>query len=415
VTYLGPSLRRTRKRARPWARTLVAVAISLLANALLLREARVGVLVPRRIEPARPVSLAPLSASEWEANRRAAGASPQRQDRATPPPVAVAPLPPPPPPKQAPGQVVDVAPSKDSTPPKDSRFVSERNNRVEKETRSRHAKSGYENTAPVPTDPKAARPERDADRDRQQLAGGEGGREAAAQPQAERKGQRRDAAQPGAPDQPARDKLALAPSRDGELRLREPEPGSRGVPGPSMAPAPPSSGNGREGDTARPGKVGPPLSLHPSASTYDRIAGGPAPDHLSGVEEGEGTYLNTREWKYAGYFNRVKQAVANQWHPDQAMQLRDPSGERFSYKERVTLVWVRLDDSGGLKDVSVQKSSGVDFLDHVAVEAFKKAQPFVNPPRGLADDHGEIAFSFGFIIEPMTGGFRIFRGPSLPH
>jgi TonB family protein len=131
------------------------------------------------------------------------------------------------------------------------------------------------------------------------------------------------------------------------------------------------------------------------------------------VEEGEGTYLNTREWKYASYFNRIKQQVATQWDPNGALRLRDPSGERFAYKDRVTIVAVRLDDAGTLKDVSVQKSSGVDFLDSVALDAFRKAQPFVNPPRGLAQN-GEIAFSFGFYLE-VGSGLHIFRGPALPH
>jgi len=410
VTYLGPSLRRTRKRARPWARAVAAVVISLIANALLLREVKVGILAPRRVDTPRAVALAPLTASEWEANRRATGVAPRQAPSPTSP-LAVAPPPPPAPPKQAPGQVVDVAPSKDSTPPKDSRFVSDRNNTVAKETRSRHAKSGYENTAPVPTDPKAARPQPERER---ALAAGDGGREAGQQP-AEKKGERRAAAEPRAPDRPAQDKLALAPSRDGEMKLRDAQPGSQGLPGPSMAPNPPSAGNGGEADAARPGKSGPlsSLSLHPSASTYDRLAGGPAPDHLDGVEEGEGTYLNTREWKYAGYFNRIKQAVAMQWDPNGALRLRDPSGERFAYRDRITVVTVRLDDAGTLKDVTVQKSSGVDFLDRTALDAFRKAQPFVNPPNGLAQN-GEIAFSFGFYLE-VGSGLHIFRGPALPH
>ena len=59
----------------------------------------------------------------------------------------------------------------------------------------------------------------------------------------------------------------------------------------------------------------------------------------------------------------------------------------------------------------VHRSSGVDFLDATALDAFRKAQPFVNPPRGLANDHGEIAFVFGFYLE-VGSGLHIFRGAS---
>jgi TonB family protein len=59
----------------------------------------------------------------------------------------------------------------------------------------------------------------------------------------------------------------------------------------------------------------------------------------------------------------------------------------------------------------VVKSSGVDFLDEIALDAFRKAQPFVNPPRGLADPRGEIDFTFGFYLE-TGGGFRMYRAPA---
>jgi outer membrane biosynthesis protein TonB len=35
---------------------------------------------------------------------------------------------------------------------------------------------------------------------------------------------------------------------------------------------------------------------------------------------------------------------------------------------------VRLDDHGTLKDIAVVKRSGVDFLDQIAMDAFRKAQ-----------------------------------------
>ena len=46
-----------------------------------------------------------------------------------------------------------------------------------------------------------------------------------------------------------------------------------------------------------------------------------------------------------------------------------------------------------------------------SVDAFEKAQPFLNPPTGLADPQGEIRFSFGFHLEAAGSGFRFFRAP----
>ncbi len=412
VSYLGPSLRRLRRRSRPsWRRGAIAIAIALLVNAFALRSIHVDSLVGRsRAGPGpRSVTLAPLSATQWEANRRAAQAQP-RPRTATP----AVPAPQPPPPRKVDGQVVDVAPSKSSKPPKDSRFLAEHDSTVEKETRSRYARPGYENTLPKPSQPNA--PKTAERKPSEQVAAGEAGRNGSKGQGARAAGQEKGSAgTPRVPDQAPRDRLALRSDTRGELRLQGERPGARGQAGsPPVASLAPGKA-GEEGGRSAPGKEGLPgqAQLRPSAADYEHLVGGPAPDHLDGVEEGEGTYLNTREWKYASYFNRIKQAVATQWDPNGALVKRDPTGQRYAYKDRLTVLTVTLDDKGVLKDVHVQRSSGVDFLDTTAMEAFRKAQPFVNPPGGLADQRGEIAFVFGFYLE-VGSGLHIFRGPVPP-
>ena len=410
MNYLGPSLRRARKRLRPWRRGATAVAIALLVNAFALRTIRVDSLVgrPRPVQAPRSVTLAPLSASEWEANRRAAQAAPRPRTAAP-----AVPAPPPPPPNKVKGQIVDVAPSKNTTPPKDSRFVAEHDSTVQKETRSRYARPGYENTLPKPSQPNAGKPA--PPRGGEQVAAGEAGRSGAKPPGPRAAGQPGAAESSGAPDLAPRERLALRPDSRGELKSQEPRPAARGQPGgqPLALLTPPPARPGEEGQKAAPGKEGLPGELRPTAADYEHLSGGPAPDKLEGVEEGEGTYLNTREWKYASYFNRIKQAVATQWDPNGALVKRDPTGQRYAYKDRLTVLTVTLDDKGALKDVHVQRSSGVDFLDSTAMDAFRKAQPFVNPPGGLADQRGEIAFVFGFYLE-VGSGLHIFRGPVPP-
>jgi TonB family protein len=69
------------------------------------------------------------------------------------------------------------------------------------------------------------------------------------------------------------------------------------------------------------------------------------------------------------------------------------------YKDRTTLLEVVLSADGGLSQAYVVRTSGVEVLDRAAVEAFQKAQPFLNPPQGLADSTGAIKFLFGFTFE----------------
>jgi hypothetical protein len=57
----------------------------------------------------------------------------------------------------------------------------------------------------------------------------------------------------------------------------------------------------------------------------------------------------------------------------------------------------------------------LDFLDDTAVEAFKEAQPFINPPRKLVEDgHGFVNFQFGFFFE-VSGAprMKLFRYKSM--
>jgi TonB family protein len=172
------------------------------------------------------------------------------------------------------------------------------------------------------------------------------------------------------------------------------------------------SGSEDKGAEAGGGKKGPtggsdekkPLptlsALMPTFGTTAKISGSPSRDYVEGLPEGDGTFLNTKEFKYATFFYRVRDSVASYWEDLAASEYRrrDPTGNIYGIRDRSTLLRIQLNREGGLADVRVEQSSGVDFLDHVAVEAFKKAEPFPNPPAGIADEDGSIRFNFQFVV-----------------
>lgn len=151
--------------------------------------------------------------------------------------------------------------------------------------------------------------------------------------------------------------------------------------------------------------------LQLSDAELARAVGTRVNDYLKDVEEGEQTLLNARRWRFATFFNRVKRQVAENWHPDVAYRRRDPGGNVYGFRDRLTVLRVSLTPQGRLKDVALDKPCGVDFLDDEALSAFKAAQPFPNPPSGLVDkESGMISFRFGFLFEiSHRPGFRIFR------
>jgi TonB family protein len=167
---------------------------------------------------------------------------------------------------------------------------------------------------------------------------------------------------------------------------------------------------GDEGVPGRPGEAHP--DLQPTDEMLNRAIarGSGSPDWLRDVDDGESTALNAKKFKYASFFNRVKRAVAQEWHPDVVYVRHDPSGNVYGNKDRVTVVRVHLRPDGTLASTTLLQTSGVEFLDEEGRDAFQRAQPFPNPPPQLVEADGLIHFNFGFIFE-LSGrtSFKVLR------
>lgn len=150
-------------------------------------------------------------------------------------------------------------------------------------------------------------------------------------------------------------------------------------------------------------------NLRPDDKVLERIVGGGSVDHLEDVAEGEVTALNTKQWKFASFFNRAKRQVAQRWNPNRVVARHDPTGKVLGRRDRVTVLRITLDPDGTLTDVVVVRSSGFDALDEEAMRAFRAAQPFPNPPVALVRA-GRIEFEFGFNLQMVQRStWKLFR------
>jgi len=167
-----------------------------------------------------------------------------------------------------------------------------------------------------------------------------------------------------------------------------------------------SSNESGSGGGARSGGLPSLESLRPTLGTIARISGSPSSDYVEGVPEGDGTYLNTREFKYATFFIRVKDSVEGYWRDitQREYRRRDPTGRVYGQSDRATLLSIVLDRSGELDSVSVARSSGLDFLDRAAMQAIEAAEPFPNPPDGITEEDGLIRFNFQFVVVMSPSG-----------
>ena len=132
-------------------------------------------------------------------------------------------------------------------------------------------------------------------------------------------------------------------------------------------------------------------------------------DHIENMKQADQTALNTTEYRYAFFFNRVKRAVSERWRPANELMRIDPRGQVYGVRDRETVIAVTLRPNGSIVKAEISKASGIPQLDREALSAFLRAQPFHNPPAGLVEKDGLIRFKFGFYLEIGSRRFRLFR------
>jgi TonB family protein len=308
---------------------------------------------------------------------------------------------------QAPGQVVDLPKPAEEKRPDKARFAAEHDSSVQKETKryGQFDKSAQQGTAQgnaeqtrpavpaVPPSPKSAQTPP--------------GMVAMRAPPGQRGRQ-------GPPAQPGEAAPAVA-GTPGEAVEAPPDPNGELSPPGRDGPARSSGGVAAGSPNPSPKTTkGSMPSLVPSEQQIARAIGNGTQDHLKDIDDGDETALNAKKWKFASFFNRVKQQVRDHWRPAEEYRRRDPSGSIYGQKDRYTLLRVQLKPDGSLANVALENPSGVEFLDDEAIEAFKQAQPFPNPPKQLVETTGLIEFKFGFFFE-LSGSphMKIFKYGSM--
>jgi len=337
---------------------------------------------------------------------------------------------------EAPGQVVALPPPKTSMRPDQADYASEFDRKVDQESRSRSQTARFLNPTHKPQtgDPsKKEVPSSSEERPkpiivRAEQAGGpkgEGRSEQGDGPQPEGSGGGRAAMELAIPEIQQRDRLALRldserglvqnrtyserlAGRGTELKLRLGPQRADPSDTPDHAPGP----EGRQGGSGTPGRG--IATITPDLETLERLSGAPANDFLPDVEEDEATFLNTWRWKHAPFFNRIADSIRRQWNPGPAISRRDPTGNVYGFQDRYTLLRVTINREGTIQEINVAESCGVDFLDREAVLAFKRAEPFANPPGRLFGGREQYSFFFGFNVDFQTSPLIQFNWRAAP-
>jgi protein TonB len=123
-------------------------------------------------------------------------------------------------------------------------------------------------------------------------------------------------------------------------------------------------------------------------------------DYVQEVQLGDFTHLNTVEYKYYGFFHRIRQKLEQFWGKsiqEKSMAIFR-SGRKIASQDYVTSLQVTLNARGEIIGVKILGASGVKELDDAAVESFNEAGPFPNPPKDLLVN-GKATIEWGFVVK----------------
>lgn len=124
-------------------------------------------------------------------------------------------------------------------------------------------------------------------------------------------------------------------------------------------------------------------------------------DYLQNLPLGDFTHLNTTEFKYYGFYHRIRQKLEQFWGDsirEKAKNLYAQGRRVPASDDLVTTLMVSINNKGEITSVKMLGTSGIKELDDAAVESFNKAGPFPNPPTGMIKD-GVATIEWGFVVK----------------
>jgi TonB family protein len=124
-------------------------------------------------------------------------------------------------------------------------------------------------------------------------------------------------------------------------------------------------------------------------------------DYVEDINLGDFTQLNTVEYKFYGFFHRIRQKLEQFWGKSiqEKAHALFRQGRRLPARENlITSLQITLNEKGEIIAVKIMGTSGVKELDDAAIESFNQAGPFPNPPKDLLVN-GKAIIEWGFVVK----------------
>lgn len=127
---------------------------------------------------------------------------------------------------------------------------------------------------------------------------------------------------------------------------------------------------------------------------------GQSNDYLEDIPLGDFTKLNTQEFEFYGFYNRIRERLEVFWGTniqEKADSIMKSGRSIASDRNLITALEIQINDKGEIVKVNVNSTSGVRELDSAAVETFNQAGPFPNPPEKMIKA-GTATIKWSFVV-----------------
>ncbi len=124
-------------------------------------------------------------------------------------------------------------------------------------------------------------------------------------------------------------------------------------------------------------------------------------DYLPDIAISANTLLNTQEYIFASFYDRIREKLKHQWQSLLKTELEglQRKGAPMFEGERTTKLKIFMNSQGEVKTIQKLGSAGYIELDQAAVDAFRIASPFPNPPQAMIEkENGVLQIEWHFVV-----------------
>ena len=124
-------------------------------------------------------------------------------------------------------------------------------------------------------------------------------------------------------------------------------------------------------------------------------------DFLDSVPLGDFTKLNTQEYEFYGFYHRIRQKLEQFWGSNiqsEAEKIFKQGRSIATESNLVTGLTIKINEAGEIVNIHLKSTSGIKELDDAAVKSFNQAGPFPNPPKGMLKADGKAVIEWGFVV-----------------